>query len=701
MPSPKKSRGKRKGQDLDNGPPAGRVKKIRTPRTTGNVEAANSHPALLDELHSPRCSGRPNVGTGGRNAQLERLETVFEGLSHKQFSKGSTSFSPDIPNNPQAPEPRKARKSKKGIAPPPYTAAEMNSMDPPSIVPPGTELNSQPLDNPYAAAMSQISPPSPAMSAQLEPRFPNTSQCTYQLAAPTMLPERFIDPLLQTQASSIGASAPRFSNTPQYVDQSFVQPQAAVLQRLPKAATGPALQTKNRLSTSDESDPEDSGSTKSDESSASDDTEEEDEVADRDTDIGNWGASCGRHTSHPGFPQEPPQPPQNPRPLTPEFEFEYSRDEGKGNAAAALASMQPKRNVQYLRDEGNATTNLTSAQPKPKPTDVLKQHQKKNGRHCLPDPGHLEILHQQSEINVQHEAPPSRSEVKPTQLGWYKSGWKSFLEEAKGECRTVHALDNSFPNLIKDLPGSITEVLTSLKTKWEKTRKQVESGVWPVQQSNMARLLYDDLTTWRSELKKVVISLVLRMLDLVPPAEVPAHEHSTWVQNEALELRIDSLFLQNGYDSNVFVFTLLFIPHDANIQKQGKTNNFANPALREAIALFYYTGTYRIARKRPDLFRHQLPLSCLALVAAVFDCILLGFSKNGSSKIFPKFTVKEYEPIYNEMMEMIQLILKDGYHGPKLIKQLEEWAAYGWSQGLNIDGCGLQAKPNHVKVVLD
>ncbi|KAG1854227.1 hypothetical protein F4604DRAFT_1932829 [Suillus subluteus] len=495
----------------------------------------------------------------------------------------------------------------------PYVPADVpvsttNSIDPLLIVPPGTKLNLQPLDNPYAAAMGQIplalppsTAPSPAISVQLESRFLNASQHTYQPAAPTTLPEHFIDPVLWTQVSSVGASASRFLNTPQYVDQSFVQPQVAVLQRLPKPAAGLALQTKNCLSTSDKSDPEDSRNSKGDESSASDNTEEEDEVANRATDIGNWGASGGCYTSHPGDLYEPPQPPQNPCPLMPKFECEYPCNEGKGNAAAALASMQPKQNVQYLCDKGNATTNLTSAQPKQ--TNVLKQHQKKNGRHYLPDPGHLEILHQQSEINVQHEALPSRSEVKPTQLGWYKSGWKSFLEEAKGECYTVHTLDNLFLNLIEDLPHSITEVLMSLKTKWERIEKQVKSSVWPAQQSNMARLLYDDLATWQSELKKVVISLVLRMLDLVPPAE--------------------------------------------------------------------------------------------------FNCVLLGLSKNGSSKTFPKFTAKEYEPIYNEMMEMIQLILKDRYHGPKLIKQLEEWAAYGWSQSLNIDGCGFQAKPNHMKVVLN
>ena len=45
--------------------------------------------------------------------------------------------------------------------------------------------------------------------------------------------------------------------------------------------------------------------------------------------------------------------------------------------------------------------------------------------------------------------------------------------------------------------------------------------------------------------------------------------------------------------------------------------NYAHPALREAIIQFFYTGTYRIADKRPEEFRRSVTVPCLALVGVV------------------------------------------------------------------------------------
>ncbi|KAG2141313.1 hypothetical protein DEU56DRAFT_911421 [Suillus clintonianus] len=669
MASPRKSKGKRK-----------------------SIEATDGRPAPSGELSGPRHSGHSNAGTGGRNAQLEKLDSVFDASARKQVLKGSTSLGADIPRNPQAPDAHKSRRSRKVTAPPPYAPADANSMDvseasnsqcengtsqPPqaqrSIVPPDAQPNLFALNNPYATARSEQVPfgnkaipvtynlyvatlpsaPSLVVSAHLEPRPVNQSAApasahleprfnatVNQPAAPAMLPEHLIDPALCTRASPLDAntcSVPTFSNTTQYVNPPFIQ--SAALPRLPQS-----------VELSDTSDVEDG----SGESSVEEDTGAEDE--DRFTEEQppqpppnpraltpefDFQYSRNEDEGHAAarFSEEwPPQPPPNPRALTPEFDFQYSRDEDEGHAAASQASAQLRNNVWYSRNKVNTAANLTSAQPKPKPkrtqndvleqpqkqNNVLEQHQKKNGLRRLPDPEYLETLCQQSEINiqreVQHEVPQSRSEARPTQLRWYSTGWKVFLEEAKGECHTVHTLTNPFPTLAGDLPKSITGVLSALKIEWEKNGKQVESGVWPAQQSNMARLLYDDLATWQSELKKVVI----------------------------------------------------------------------------------YLTPIILARRRPDLFRKQVPITSLALVSAAFDCVLLGFSTNGTGKTFPKFTVKEYGQIYKEMMAMIESILLDEYHGPKLIEQLEDWAAYGWSEGLKVDGgYGLETKHEHLKVVLD
>ncbi|KAG2079814.1 uncharacterized protein F5147DRAFT_661645 [Suillus discolor] len=661
MPSPRKSKtSKRKAQDPDTGLPTGRSKK--TPR------------GASDELGGTRHSEHSNAGTGGRNSQLEKLDAVLEQPSRKRSSKGSTTFGADVSKNPQAPDSRKGKghKSRKVAAPPPYAPADVNLVDASqasntqqdvpkmTIVPPGTEPNLQALNNPYVAAMigtaaarpptnssvpsliphaplepnSQVlnnpyvaamigtaaarpptnsSVPSLIPSAPLEPRFLDAIKYYYQPATSPQMPEHFIDPALRIQPSSLGVGGclePSVPNVTQYNIQPMFK--GTALPRLPEGPTGPALQPQNRPPPiSDRSDLD--GSDENDESSMDKYNKEGVKDAGED-DIVGWGADFRRnnHLSH--------------------FKIHYSHNEDENGAAASLTSVQLQPHVQNSRKD-DAAANLVLTQPKV--DDVLKKHQKKNGQRRLPDPEALEVLRQQTETDVQQEAPTSRSEAKPTQLGWYGTGWKGFLEDAKAECRAVHALENPLPSLTHDLTRSIMEVLLSVKLAWEQAGKQVETGVWPAQKSNMARLLYDDLATWRSELKKVVISLAPSILGLVPPAEVPALERPAWVSHEASRQRKDSLFLRGGFDAN-------------------------------------------------------------------YDCGLLGFKKNGTGKVFPKFTAKEYKTEYEEMLEMMGIVLDDAYHGPKLVKQLREWAAYGWLEGLKVDSRGsLEMKRTHLKVVLD
>ncbi|KAG1790853.1 uncharacterized protein HD556DRAFT_1310389 [Suillus plorans] len=111
-----------------------------------------------------------------------------------------------------------------------------------------------------------------------------------------------------------------------------------------------------------------------------------------------------------------------------------------------------------------------------KPDDVLQRHHKKNGRPHLPDPAMLDLICRQETqpINAKsHDSGVKANKVKlakskestegpkPTQLGWYPPRWKTFLEEAKAECHAQHAIENAFPDSIKDLPLSVTEALTT------------------------------------------------------------------------------------------------------------------------------------------------------------------------------------------------------------------------------------------------
>lgn len=117
--------------------------------------------------------------------------------------------------------------------------------------------------------------------------------------------------------------------------------------------------------------------------------------------------------------------------------------------------------------------------------------------------------------------------------------------------------------------------------------------------------LYEDLSTWRSDLKKIATSLVPSLYDIIPPSSVPAQERAAWVEEAATELLEESAFLRYGVDEH------------------GKTQNAAHPALREVVIAFFYTGSYRVARRRPDIFQKQLPLECLALVCTAVKNFVL------------------------------------------------------------------------------
>ncbi|KAG1734363.1 hypothetical protein EDD22DRAFT_852522 [Suillus occidentalis] len=356
-----------------------------------------------------------------------------------------------------------------------------------------------------------------------------------------------------------------------------------------------------------------------------------------------WGEAGRRQKEHPGFSKDalPSQPPVA-RPLTPEFEFQYSCDEDDSSRRPTHfilfvqwnESSQGPQDISpgLQRQQSQHIETITS-----KPEDVLQRHHEKNRKPRLPDPDSLKLLNQETESSVQpsraKRSKASGSGPTPDQLSWYGPRWKRFLEDAKAECRLQHALENPFPALVKNLPGSITEVLIATLVMWDRNGEQFEAGVWPEQKINMSRLsvlkLYDDLSTWRSDLKKTAISIAPLSYSLIPPLSVPTQERAAWIEHAAAGLIKESLFLRFGVDE-----------------------------------------------------------MCLALVAAVFNCVLDGLAKNGHGKSYPNFSSKDYSPIYNRMLVFLKDILGDAYHGPRL------------AAALNLEGV-VEAKHDHLQILLD
>jgi hypothetical protein len=107
------------------------------------------------------------------------------------------------------------------------------------------------------------------------------------------------------------------------------------------------------------------------------------------------------------------------------------------------------------------------------------------------------------------------------------------------------------------------------------------------------------LATWRSNLKKIVISVAPSAYGLSPPVDIPVEECAPWVEAPTKELLDGGRFLHFWQD------------------QFGKTRNFVHPALLQVIILFFYTGTYCVAHRQPAIFQKEVPLKYLALVCTV------------------------------------------------------------------------------------
>ncbi|KAG1895578.1 uncharacterized protein F5891DRAFT_1194100 [Suillus fuscotomentosus] len=660
---------KRKAVDSD-----GQANSAKKSRAGAQASAVLQEPILADKP-SARRSGRPGAGKGGRAEQLEKIGALLDAPARTTQPKGSTSLDLDVPTNPLAPEPsRKGRGSRSKASlfllildgnveyrqkpPPPYTVSETvvdpttsktgrkkatskvtkNALTPTtdadasntqptfshrqpggrfgfaqSIVPPGTEPDLQALNNPFVAAAREKR----ALSVSLDPN-------------------RRLLPTDTSRNNDLAQPAPSKSRSSMQPNTTFHKNLDPALLSVGDVHLGAGYTGSESSEASTDDNDDDGGH--------ADDDEEEDEEEEEEGDVEGqevrWGAAHGCLTAHPGFSKEvEPSQPRVTTALPTDFEFQHSRDEDDNMADKNLAAGTSS-------DDDNI------------PDDVLQLHHKRNGHPRLPDPAVLDLLHQAetkppdskpSDTNIKARkvsANITGEGPKATQLGWYGPRWKRFLEETKGECRVQHAIENLFPTFIDGLSGTIPEILTASLVQWLESGQQVEGNIWPDYKPEMAKLLFEDLSTWRSDLKKITISITPSMYDLVPPSHVPPQERAMWVEEHAAKLLELSFFLRN------------------------------------AVISFFYTGSYRIARRRPEVFREQLPLECLYCV------------KNGNGKLYPKFSAKEYKSIYIKMVGLLNDIIRDPYHGPKLVEQLRS------AQSFKVDGNNI-SKHHHLQVLLD
>ncbi|KAG1737281.1 hypothetical protein EDB19DRAFT_1829570 [Suillus lakei] len=667
--NPKKMKAKCKV--TESGIPAltGQGKKAWTADEVGLVSLQLPPPDVNAPIH---CSGHSGAGTGGRNAQLEKVGAALMAPTRTSQPKGSMTLAPNISANPLAPEPvsngtgstvmsshQKGKKAKTSSAPDPQVDPVVNTppQGSPPIMPPGTEPDLAVQSYAGGHQSSSSGPANEDLLRSAPPSCPSSTTCII----PTFSEEN-LDPSLRTVGSKPMNNLSLRTDTDNRA--------CSTVQSLAGGRSGKS-----------------SAGGEADDDSGDSDNAGEGEFG--------WVEVGKRHHVHPGFSQERvPSPVHVTSTLAPNFDFQHSHDEDDMNARQILDFDNPLSDE--ITSEGSQRVPEVSelgGSSQPVAHDVLNQHHKKNGLPHLPDPASLELLrHVAGTMDLKNNGPintqqPAKAKCspdrpRPTQLVFYPACWKSFLKDAKEGCCAQHALESPFPAQVKDSPCSVTEALLAALYQWDNAGKQFEPDYWPIHKPDMAKLLYEDLSTWHSKLKKNVVMIASTMPGLVPPSNIPPQECASWVEGAATELKVDSKFLRDGMD------------------EQGKTRNFANPALHNVIIMFFYTGPYRIARRHPDVFSKQLPLSCLALVSAAFICILDGLAKNSSGKSSPKFTAKEYRPTYASALKSLGEIMDHPYHGPRLVKQLQSWAEAGWAASCKVDGDEM-AYDVDIKIMLD
>ncbi|KAF8425392.1 hypothetical protein L210DRAFT_3653179 [Boletus edulis BED1] len=735
LASPPRKRGSKKGKQCSsNGDDTSRsmkARRIKGDHAPASKSAAVEHhdesqTASAIATQEPRRSGRAGAGSGGRTQQLKKVAAILEDRPVR--SRQLTDLPEDTATNPLAPPAKSVKSGRRGVGkkasleslpPPPYAPAapcqvqtgpalmtpvpvfhERSSgsdrfgfsAPAPALQPVGIPRTEPNLQIPYVAAQEQqkrfLSPPPPellqqprsgslvgpprlALSRSLESQslpshkasvssrtlgsqlldptpFSNSPPSHKTPASSHALESRSINPtLLGSSLPSRKASVSSRALKSQSIDPSLLDnslPSRKTFQSLPDHRWVVEHTEPSEGDSSSENDKSTS------ESGAPDETETEHDEA--------WGATNSRQVAHPDEDDESAW-----RNLD-NAEPQHGGTSHPSNRLQIDDSRSPD-NAEY--QERGDTANNTESQPG-NAVNVLDRHHQVNGHPSAPDPQALTSIPPQ---------PDGMQESAHTQAP------RNSKKAKEAECRVSHLLSNNpFPSKSRDLKTSITEALTTTISEWNESAV-FEPGYWPDHKTGMACVLLGDMSTWRSELKTVAFAVCPVAYNLIPPQEIPPREKVQWVQNSAAQLLADSFFLRGGFD------------------QQGKTNNFAHPALMEVAIRFFYMGSNRIADKRPNQFRKAIPLACIALAGAAINCVLDGFAKNGAVtlKTIPQFSGKEYWSTFLTMSKMLNEILHHPYHGRKLRKQVGKWGEEGWAVLYQVDTD--VERDNHLHLVLD
>ncbi|KAG2130227.1 hypothetical protein DEU56DRAFT_757902 [Suillus clintonianus] len=278
----------------------------------------------------------------------------------------------------------------------------------------------------------------------------------------------------------------------------------------------------------------------------------------------------------------------------------------------------------------------------------------------------------------------------PSKLGFYPACWQGFLQAAKLQMRLQAILTHPIPKH-QDAVQLAQEVLDAELWLCHQKKLKFENGYFPEYSPQMCRLLCDDLFTFRTELKKVVISIAKLSYDIFPkgtamlPEQIKKH-----IVTAATALLKTGDYLRIPDSSNVVLLTVFSRRANSRILYR---------RLSRMCLEFFYSNSKK-ALKNTDDFRQTIPINALILVAAVMKGVISGFSDTGSDKV-PQLSADRCRTDFDKLQKSVNTLLDIPERREELEEMLEQWAKIGMGEfDWHADGSGAGSDAGDINIIL-
>ncbi|KAI6030165.1 hypothetical protein EDC04DRAFT_2898562 [Pisolithus marmoratus] len=177
--------------------------------------------------------------------------------------------------------------------------------------------------------------------------------------------------------------------------------------------------------------------------------------------------------------------------------------------------------------------------------------------------------------------------------------WCKLLDEVKRRMQLYIAMEVPFLCHEMAINSICMETLVETVTKYEEDGLELKAGYYPEHKRSMVMILYNDMQTFHSEIKKATVHIVPFKYCLYPPKNIK--DNAKWIKfikKKAMQLLKGMQYLCGDVD-------LL-----------GRASTFAHPALKKICLAVYYCTSSKLLHQFVT-FQVSVPDKALALIAAI------------------------------------------------------------------------------------